>query len=140
MSAALAPASAQATVVVYAVRLSEARSWTLVRCNGAAAAELRRGSFFELRLDAGRHLLEIDGGVPLVLEAKPGEEHFVRLNWNHQVGRAPIAVLSAIGKEAARRELMHLVYVEARRIHSPQVTPHDPRPVETPHFSKREAR
>ncbi|MFN7924219.1 MAG: hypothetical protein U0Q16_29225 [Bryobacteraceae bacterium] len=127
-------------IFVYAQRDTPARRWTPVTCDGSAAAEIRQGVYFAVNVSAGRHTLAIAGGVPLTVEARAGADSFVRLDWHHEVGRAPVATLSGVDARRARKEMMFLSYAEAKRIHSAAVPKTDPRPPEDLRFGTREDR
>ncbi|MGC4048275.1 MAG: hypothetical protein QM757_00970 [Paludibaculum sp.] len=126
-----------ARVYVYARRETEARSWIAVSCRGAVAAEVKQGFFFALYLAPGRHSLGVENGVPLTIDAAAGEETFVRLDWHYEVGRPPIAALSKVRPDDARREMKYLVYVPAKRLHSSLASKSDPRAPVQPKLKER---
>ncbi|MGJ5817027.1 hypothetical protein [Paludibaculum fermentans] len=126
-----------ARVYVYARRETEARSWIAVSCGGAVAAEVKQGHFFTLRLTPGRYSLSVADGVPLALGAVAGEDSFVRLDWHYQVGRPPIAALSKVGPDDARREMQYLAYVPSKRLHSSLAARSDPRAPTQPKLRSR---
>jgi hypothetical protein len=70
-------------IYVYAQRDTAARSWIAISCGGAIVAELKQGTFFALNVAPGAYTLFVDKGVPLSIEAHPGEESFVRLDLNY---------------------------------------------------------
>jgi hypothetical protein len=119
-------------VFVYAQRETPARSWTPVGCDGENIAEVKRGFFFSVTLRPGRHLLSLEGGVPISIDVRSGVETFVRVDWNYDVRRPPIPVLSSVDEERAKTEMRFLSYVETKRIHSLAISKTDPRPTVSP--------
>ena len=114
-------------VFIYAQRETSAKSWTPVSCDGENIAEIKQGFFFTMNISPGRHLLSLEAGVPISIDVRPGEETFVRIDWNHDVRRSPIPVLSSVREESAKQEMRFLSYVETKRIHSLAVSKADPR-------------
>ena len=113
---------------VYAQRETPARSWMPIGCDGQNIAEVKRGFFFSMNLRPGRHLLSLEDGVPISIDVRPAVETYVRVDWNYDVRRSPIPVLSSVTEERAKKEMRFLSYVETKRIHSPTVSNADPRP------------
>ncbi len=114
-------------IYVYAQRLTPARSWLPIACDGAVAAELKQGMLFAIDAPAGRHALSTEKGVPTSVDVHPGEEVFVRLDWNHELGRSPIPVLTVVPAEHARKETKYLVYIDSKKALSASVPKTDPR-------------
>jgi hypothetical protein len=114
-------------IYVYAQRLTPARSWIPISCGGAVAAELKRGMFFAINVAPGRSVLSLEEGVPAFAEVRSGEDSFVRLDWHFEVGRPPIAVLSVVRADQARKEMMFLSYINAKKVRSTSVSKTDPR-------------
>lgn len=133
----LCEAEDPAHVYVYARRETEARSWIAVSCSGAGTAEVKQGFFFALNLVPGRYSLNVENGVPLTIDVAPGEETFVRLDWHYEVGRRPIAALSKVRPDEARREMRYLAYVPAKRLHSSLAGKSDPRAPVQPKWKDR---
>ncbi|MBZ5601497.1 MAG: hypothetical protein LAO79_04245 [Acidobacteriia bacterium] len=125
-------------VYVYSRRDTPARSWLSISCDHAVAAEVKQGRFFAIDVPAGRHALFVERGVPVSFDVRPGEELFVRLDWNHAMDRAPIPVLLKIDAAAARREMRFLSYVESKKIHSDLVAKTDPSPAPEPRLRTRD--
>ena len=117
----------QARIFVYARRHTAARSWLAGSCDGAVVAMVRQGAYFAVNVSPGRHELGVQNGVPVFVEVRTGEEHFVRLDWNYEVGRPPIPILSKVSRAQADLEMRFLSYVEARRVRSNSVPKADPR-------------
>ncbi|MBN8730037.1 MAG: hypothetical protein J0L64_05805 [Acidobacteria bacterium] len=147
MLAALAAASAagpQATpqgparIFVYSLRETAAHLWMPVTFDGEIAAEVRRGTFFTIACDPGPHVLIIEQGVPVAVEARPDRPAYVRLDWNYQLGRRPIPVLGVVPARIAEAELRHLSYIEAKKVRSAVVLRSDPRPAEEMRLKTRE--
>ena len=112
---------------MYSQRETPARSWLRITCDGAAVAELKQGFFFALALPPGRHMLGLESGVPAFVDLRAGEDAFVRLDWNHGVGRAPIPVLKVVRPDRAHAETRFLSYIAAKRALSATVSKSDPR-------------
>ena len=113
-------------IYVYAQRDTAARSWLSISCNSVVVAELQRGAFFAINVEPGPYMLSVEKGVPLSIDARAGEESFVRLDWSYGIDRPPIPVLSKIYTAGAQREMKYLSYVPAKRVHSNQVPKTDP--------------
>lgn len=124
-------------VFVYAQRETAARTWMPVGCDGENIAEVKRGFFFAVNLPRGHHLLSLKDGVPVSIDVRPGIETFVRVDWNYDVRRSPIPVLSRVAEERATKEMRFLSYVEVKRIHSPAVPRTDPRSSFSPQLKTR---
>jgi hypothetical protein len=120
------PADNSARIYVYARRTTAARSWLQISCGSAVVAELKQGVFFAIKVASGRHTLFVENGVPLSIDARSGEEFFVRLDWNYGIGRPPIPMLSKVSQTEARREMKYLSYVGFKRVHSSLVPKTDP--------------
>lgn len=124
-------------VFVYSQRETPARSWMPIVCDGMRVADVKRGFFFVVNVSPGRHSLSVTDGVPVSVEASSGKEVFVRVDWNHELGRSPIPVLSRVEMERAKKEMRFLSYVDDKRIHSDAVPLRDPRPAENPSLKVR---
>jgi hypothetical protein len=83
--------------------------------------------FFAIDVPPGRHSLGTEAGVPTFIDVHSGEEAFVRLNWNYQVGRPPIPVLGAVRPDRARKEMKYLSYINTKKVLSASVPKTDPR-------------
>ena len=101
-----------------------------VKFDGEIAAEVRRGTFFTITCDPGPHVLIIDQGVPVAVEARADRPVYVRLDWHYQLGRRPIPVLGVVPVRIAEAELRHLNYIEAKKVRSAAVLKSDPRSAE----------
>ena len=131
MIAAAFPSSSEpdesGRIYVYAQRETPARSWLRITCGGEAVAELKRGFLFVIAVSPGQHTLGVGSGVPAFVNVDARGEAFVRLDWNHQVGRPPIPVLSAVQPDQGRKEIKYLSYLRAERALSDSVLQKDPR-------------
>ena len=76
-------------IYVYAQRETAARSWLPITCGGVVVAQLKRGMLFAINVPPGRHTLSVEAGLPAFVDVHSGEDVFVRLDWNYEVGRAP---------------------------------------------------
>ena len=137
LTSALSIAADSARIYVYARRDTPARSWMRVSCDGAPVAELKQGKFFALTVSPGRYALGIDRGVPLIVEARAGEELFVRLDWNYGMERAPIPVLAAVRPDRASTEMKYLSYISRGKALSKSVARSDPRTPAPPRLERR---
>ena len=127
-----------ARIYVYARRDTPARSWLPISCGGVVVAELKQGTFFAIDLASGRHALFLEKGVPLSIDVHPGEEFFVRLDWNYRIDRPPIPVLVKVVQAEARTEMKYLSYVSTKRVHSSLVLKTDPSPPVRPQLRTRD--
>jgi hypothetical protein len=137
--ASVFPASAEdnGRVYVYAQRLTEARSWMPVYCDGEPVARIKAGRLFAIHLAAGRHTLSLEPGVPLPIEVRPGEESFVRLDWHMELGRSAIPVFNLTRPELARKEMTNLSYIDPKQALSPAVAKTDVRELRQPELRRR---
>ena len=124
-------------IYVYAERLTAARSWLPISCDGAVVASLKRGTLFAINATPGRHTLSTVTGVPAFVEVRSDEKTFVRLDWNFEVGRSPIPVLSAVRPDQALKEMKYLSYIHAGRVFSGSVPKSDPREPDEPRLKSR---
>ena len=116
-----------ARIYVYAQRQTAARSWLPISCDSAVIAKLKRGTFFAINIAAGRHIINEENGIPVFVDARPGEESFIRLDWNFKSGRAPIPEFHLVRSTEARKELNYLTYIDANKVLSKLVSKSDPR-------------
>ncbi|BDC52903.1 hypothetical protein F183_A52180 [Bryobacterales bacterium F-183] len=135
--AAFAALAEETHVFMYAQRDTPARSWLTVFCNDTPVAKIKKGRFFALALPAGSYTLGIGQGVPYPLTVQSARDQYIRVEWHHHMGRAPIPALSEVREEVARKEMRFLSYVEAKQIESQRVPPQDPRPAQDPQFRQR---
>jgi hypothetical protein len=115
-----------ARIYVYAQRDTAARSWLPISCGSAVVADLKQGTFFAINLTSGQYELFVKDGVPVSVDVHSGEESFVRLDWEYEIGRPPVPVLVKVGQTEARSEMKYLSYVGAKRVHSSLVPKTDP--------------
>jgi hypothetical protein len=131
-------AETSARIYVYAQRDTAARSWTPVSSGGAVIAELKRGTFFAIDVAPGRYSLDVQNGASLIIEARPDEESFIRLDWIYEVGQRPVLTLSRIPASVARNEMRFLSYVSPGKVHSSSVPKTDPREPQTRQLKTRD--
>ncbi len=126
-----APSSAlaeeQSRIYVYAVQLTAAHSWVPISCGGVVVAELKRGMFFAISAPPGRYTLAAGNGVPAMVDIRPEEEVFVRLDWRMESGRPDIPVLVVVRPDLGRKQMNWLSYLSAKKIFSNSVSKKDPR-------------
>jgi hypothetical protein len=127
-------------VYVYSRRDTPARSWLAISCDGKSLAGLKQGKFFAVKLPPGGHVFEAEGGVPFSADLRRGEDSYLRLDWNHGLGRAPISVLTQVDMAQARAEIRFLSYVDVKQIHSAIVFKADPTEMVAPQLRTREPR
>jgi hypothetical protein len=122
-----ARAEGLARVYVYAQRETPARSWLAISCDKTVIAKLKRGRFFAVNVAPGRHILSEEKGIPVFVDARSGEESFVRLDWHIKVGEPAIPVLEVVAPTYAREEMMYLTYIDIGKVLSRSVAKADPR-------------
>ena len=127
-----------ARIYVYAQRDTAARSWLPVSCDSAVVADIKQGTFFAISLASGRYTLFVKNGVPVSIDVHSGEESFVRLDWEYEIGRPTVPVLVKVGQTEARSEMKYLSYVGAKRVHSSLVPKTDPSPPVQPKLRTRD--
>lgn len=123
---------------VYSRRDTPARSWLSISCGSVVVAELKQGTFFAINIASGRYTLFVEKGVPVSVDARPGEEYFVRLDWDYGIDRPPVPVLSKVHQTEARGEMRYLDYIGAKRVHSDLVPKTDPREPLVPRLRTRD--
>ena len=126
-----------ARIYVYAQLETPAGSWIPISCDGTVVAKLRRGRFFAINAAPGRHMLSDEKGVPVFVDARSGEESFVRLEWHIEVNKPVISVLEVVPGGQAREEMMYLTYTDAGKILSKSVSKKDPREIPRPRLRRR---
>lgn len=114
-----------------------AHSWLPISCGGTTVAELKRGTFFALNVAPGRYTLVPKEGLPFIISVKAGEESFLRLGWQSEIGRSSVPVLSLIRPAEARKEMRYLGYIRGSKILSDSVSKTDPRKLEEPQLKTR---
>jgi len=123
------PAKDLARIYVYIQTDTPARSWSPIYCDRALVAKLKRGRFFALDVAPGRHMLSGQQDVPVLVDARAGEESFVSLGWRSgDTGGALLPAWHVVDPDAAEREMKYLKYVDADEIISSSVSKKDPRP------------
>jgi hypothetical protein len=130
-----ARAEGLARIYVYVQLETPARSWFPISCDGTVVAKLKRGRFFAVNVAPGRHMLGDEKGVPVFVDARAGEESFVRLGWRMEVGGPAISVLQVVPRSVARRDMIYLTYIDANKMLSRSVPKRDPRG--PPHLARR---
>ena len=117
-----------ARIYVYAKFGTAARSWLPISCDGPVVAKLKHGKFLAVDVAPGQHVLGIaSGGVPVVVDVRPGEESFVRLGWHRDRGAPAIPVLGVVEPAHAHREMNRLRCIDADKALSKSVPKADPR-------------
>jgi hypothetical protein len=124
---ALLASQDSARIFVYAQRESAARSWRPILCDGVLVAKLKRGSFFAINVPPGRHALSIVKGVGTFVAAAAGNDSFVRLDAQIEIGRPPTLVMGKVDPAVARQEMRFVLYIEPKQVLSPSVSTSDPR-------------
>jgi len=85
--------------------------------------------FFAINVPPGRYALSAEASVPAFVDVRSGEESFVRLDWNFELGRPAIPVIDNVRPLPARKEMMYLSYINAKKVLSssvPKTDPHEP--------------
>jgi hypothetical protein len=114
-------------IYVYAQVETPARSWLPISCDNAVVAKVKRGRFFAVDVVSGRHVLSMAKTVPVFVDVRPGEESFVGLGWQMEVGRPPLPVLQAVQPSHAHTEMIDLAYIDSNKALSKSVPRIDPR-------------
>jgi hypothetical protein len=133
-----ARATGLARIYVYAQLETPAGSWIPISCDGTVVAKLRRGRFFAVNLAPGRHTLSDEKGIPVFVDARSGEESFVRLDWHIEVDKPGISVFQVVPPPQARDEMRYLVYIDAGKALSRSVPKKDPREQPQPRLMRRD--
>jgi hypothetical protein len=137
MPLASARAEGLARIYVYAQLETPAGSWIPISCDGTAVAKLKRGRFFAVSVASGRHMLSDEKGIPVVVDARSGEESFVRLDWHIEVDKPAISMLQVVPPPQARYEMKYLLYIDAGKVLSRSVPKKDPRKRPPPRLRRR---
>jgi hypothetical protein len=127
-----------ARIFVYAQRETAARSWRPISCDGAPVAKIKRGTFFAVSVAPGRHVLSDEKGIPGFVNVRAGDESFVRLDWQIEIGEPATLVLSNVRPDLARKEMRFLSYIEAKEVLSRSVSNVDPRASPELHLKSRD--
>lgn len=133
-----ASSQSRARIYVYAQREAPARSWRMMRCDGMPVAKIKRGRFFAINVAAGRHVLSSADGIPAFVDIRDGDESFVRLSWQQEIGEAPTLVLDKVPAVVAHNEMRFVIYIDPKEALSGSVPKTDPRLIPEPHFQRRE--
>ncbi|HZQ54163.1 MAG TPA: hypothetical protein VFB14_18315 [Bryobacteraceae bacterium] len=105
-------------IYVYAERETAARSWRPISCDGAVVAKIKRGTFFAVNVKPGRHVLSYGNGVPAFVDVATGQETFLRLDYQVEIGEPATQVLSKINPDLARKEMRFVIYIDAKAARS----------------------
>ena len=127
-----------ARIYVYAQREAPVRSWLPIMFDGTPVAKIKRGTFFAINVGAGRHVVGSTKGAPLFVDLQSGDESFVRLAWQIEVGEPPTLVFDKVPAPVARNELRFVVYVESKEVMSSSVSKTDPRAPPEMHLKHRD--
>ncbi|MGI9070321.1 MAG: hypothetical protein ACR2JB_03065 [Bryobacteraceae bacterium] len=127
-----------ARIYVYAPREMRARSWLLMLCDGTVVAKIKRGTFFAINVTAGGHILSARNGVPSFVAVGAGDESFVRLDWQIEIGEQPTLVFDNVPAGVARNEMRFVVYIDSKQVMSSSVSKTDPRPTPELHLKRRD--
>jgi len=118
-----------AKIFVYCPWDSLQRSRLTISFDNIRGAEIQPGRFFLLNVKAGSHVLIPGPGVPLVVDIGASEEAFVRVGRRIEMGPGGTTdspMLDLPDPEVARLDLVNLVYVAPKKIHSDSVAKTDP--------------
>jgi hypothetical protein len=126
-------------IYIYAQRSTAAHSWLAIDCDDIVLAKIKRGFVFAFDAPPGRHILSIEHGVPAIIDVHPNVDSYVRLDWEMEVGRPPVPVLSTVAPPSARSQMRFLSYVDSRHIAAASVLRTDPRPPESKELLRRDS-
>src|SRR5215469_16091121 len=118
-----------AEIFVYVPWDSSQHSRLTVFLDGTPAAEIQPGRFFLINADSGRHVLMAGDGIPTVVVARTGQDAFVRVARQIEVGpsgKNENPVLEVLSPEQARLDMVNLAYVRPKKGFSPSVSKEDP--------------
>src|SRR5262252_2192870 len=101
-------AAGSGRIYFYALRSTAAHSWLAIACDDLVLAKIKRGFFFAFDAPPGRHTLSVEHGVPAIIDVRSNADSYVRLDWEMEVGRAPVPVLSTVAPPSARNEMRFL--------------------------------
>ena len=127
-------------IFVYASWEYPARSWVPVSCDGILVAKVKRGRFFAINVGTGKHALTQNDGIPLIVNTHPSQPLFVHLGQevsDEPSGKVVLPVLLAVDPEEARKEMIHLVYVDSDKLYSSAVSRQDPTQPSPPRLKQR---
>jgi hypothetical protein len=127
-------------IFIYASWEYPTRSWVPVSCDGTLVAKVKRGRFFAINVGPGKHMLAQNDGIPLVVNAHAGQQLFVHLGQevsDEPSGKVALPVLEAVAPEKARREMIHLVYVDSDKVYSSAVSSQDSTQPSLPRLKQR---
>ena len=127
-------------IFIYASWEYPGRSWVPISCDGTLVAKVKPGRFFAINVGLGKHMLTQNDGIPLVVSADSGQQMFVRLGQeisDEPSGKVVLPVLQAVAPEEARKEIIHLVYVDSDKLYSPAVSKRDPTQPSPPRLKQR---
>jgi len=127
-------------IFIYSSWEYPARSWVPVSCDGTLVAKVKRGRFFSINVGPGTHTLTQNDGIPLVVNARPGQQIFVQLEQqvsDEPSGKVVLPVLQVVAPEQARKEIIHLVYVDSDKLYSSAVSREDPTQLIPPRLKQR---
>ena len=117
-----------ARIYVYVQLETPARSWFPTSCEGTVVAKLKRGRFLAINVEPGRHMLSGEKGIPVFVDARSGDESFVRLEWrNGELAGPALPVWEVVPRATAREDMIYLPYIEADKALSKSVPKKDPR-------------
>ena len=131
-----------AKVYVYSDWEAPQRSKLTISYDGVPVAQLQPGRYLVINAQPGRHVLIAGDGVPTVVDARAGEDSFVRVGRHieiNQSGKSDIPVLEVESPEQARHELVNLIYIPASKIFSTLVSKQDPSVPARPKLKNRDA-
>src|SRR5262249_3174102 len=114
-------------IFVYAQQETATHRWQPVMCDGALVARIKNGTFFAIDVAPGRHVLYLKDGVPAFIDLKPGDEAFVRIASQMNLGQPTVPVLDKVNPKLASKEMQFLSYIDARQVLSTLVSKVDPR-------------
>jgi len=136
-----AAAQDSAKVFVYCPWEAPRHARITISLDDAPMAEIQSGRFFVINVKPGKHMLVAGEGVPLAIEPHAGQDLFVLLARDIEVGpsgQSEVPMLAVIAAEQARHEMVNLVYISSKKILSDSVSEQDPSVKEKPKLKTRD--
>jgi hypothetical protein len=127
-----------ARLFVYAQRETAVRAWQPIWCDGSLVAKIRRGTFFAINVDPGRHVFTLEKSVPAIVDVKAGDESFLRLDSKVELGQPTVLLFYNAPAKVAAIEMRFVVYIDAKQVRSGSVSRIDPRAAPEPRLKARD--
>jgi hypothetical protein len=134
------PADNPTRIFVFAAWELPVRSWVPILCDGRVVAKVKRGRFFAINVAPGQHILSEQDGVPAFVDARSGEDVYVQVQQHVEdssSGKSVIPVFQVVAPNEARKQIIHLAYIDADKVYAESVPKDDPNGSSPPQVKKR---